>query len=588
MKKSCFSIKVLTAAFLGIVFFFSATNFDLIIEPVRQIIAGEVTVKEFISSVQDTYRADIDQKEDFVTLNGAYARASGIQISNNVILMKNGMLTEVQDVVDTTYASQKVTELYRYLYNEGVEFLYLQSPRKPDMYNELLPTGTVNGSNETANSMVNSLTLTGVPLIDLRYYVSANAEMLGKYFYKTDHHWNAEGAFEAFRVVTEYLQAKYPGQQITSEATDRNNWTLHRIEDHFMGSHGRRVGAGYAGIEDLIYLTPDFGTAISCAVPSKYIYRYGSFENSVLDRKFIEMEPDYYNTNPYCVHTGGDYDHVIFRNANAKSDLKVLLVKDSFGLPFEGFLSTVFKEVDTLDFRHYTDGTLVEEIEFIDPDIVIVMYNPSLLANTDALAFGVENAAQVKAGNVEQIVQPATLNIEAEDRAYNWRKVATLQPGTNYTITVEDINVNAGDSQNVQCVVYDFGAEQRLDSTSFDIQYARATGKGYSWTFRTPDTSAGELGLLVYAGVPGKTNGVSVTYENLAVYTGKYVSDTAAENMIGEIVPDEEITGGEGSGFSGIMDFLNSQIEESTPEPTAEPTAEPTVEPTAEPTAEPT
>ena len=65
------------------------------------------------------------------------------------------------------------------------------------------------------------------------------------------------------------------------------------------------------------------------------------------------------------------------------------MIKDSFGLPVEDFLSTAFREVETLDLRYLENATAVEMIESIQPDMVIVLYNPFVMSG-ECLQFGLD------------------------------------------------------------------------------------------------------------------------------------------------------------------------------------------------------
>ena len=76
-----------------------------------------------------------------------------------------------------------------------------------------------------------------------------------------------------------------------------------------------------------------------------------------------------------------------FRCETAPSDKKILMIKDSFGLPVEDFLSTAFRRVETLDLRYLKDTTAAEVIDRFQPDMVIVMYNPFVMEG-ECLQFG--------------------------------------------------------------------------------------------------------------------------------------------------------------------------------------------------------
>ena len=58
------------------------------------------------------------------------------------------------------------------------------------------------------------------------------------------------------------------------------------------------------------------------------------------------------------------------------SDKKVLVIQDSYGLPFSSFLSLRVKELRTIDLRHF-EGKEIEYIKEYKPDIVLMIYNPS-------------------------------------------------------------------------------------------------------------------------------------------------------------------------------------------------------------------
>ncbi|MFO7459684.1 MAG: hypothetical protein R6X07_03605, partial [Desulfatiglandales bacterium] len=53
---------------------------------------------------------------------------------------------------------------------------------------------------------------------------------------------------------------------------------------------------------------------------------------------------------------------------------RVILIKDSFGLPVYSFLAPAIKETRALDMRYF-DENVVEYAKGNNPDVVIIMYN---------------------------------------------------------------------------------------------------------------------------------------------------------------------------------------------------------------------
>lgn len=77
------------------------------------------------------------------------------------------------------------------------------------------------------------------------------------------------------------------------------------------------------------------------------------------------------------MYIGGDYSLNIIKNNLSPNDKKVLLIRDSFGCAFTPFLSLICSELDTVDFRYYKQGSIIDYIEESKPDIVIALFNPS-------------------------------------------------------------------------------------------------------------------------------------------------------------------------------------------------------------------
>ncbi|HYE67370.1 MAG TPA: hypothetical protein VEA58_02090, partial [Anaerovoracaceae bacterium] len=97
----------------------------------------------------------------------------------------------------------------------------------------------------------------------------------------------------------------------------------------------------------------------------------GTFGEAVLTNSYL-AEGTPLETNRYAVYHG-DNAELVFVNHNVRSG-KILIIKDSFGLPVYSFLSTVVHEVRALDVRLYQDS-VAEYAEKYQPDVVIVLYN---------------------------------------------------------------------------------------------------------------------------------------------------------------------------------------------------------------------
>lgn len=490
-------------------------------EPFKKFKNGDIEFSELIAQVKKSYVSNVKGKNSYININGLFARITGRNHYNEVARLKNGMITYGQRIsYDMQFFGNGLTEFNAYLKNNGIDYLYVQAPFKVDVGETLLYEGTVNYANDDANELLSILEKNSVPYIDLRQDMSSNKEQVEKYFYNTDHHWNNEAAFYAFGVLMKQLNEKYPDANIDMSVTNKENWNVKVYENALLGSHGRRVGKLYAGVDDYHLYTPKFETSnMSLYVPKYKNYYEGSFEDALVVRKDFIENYDLFNEDPYSVYMGGHFPIVHHRNANASSDLKILLVKDSFSNPVECFMSTAFKEIDALDVRNFNECSVAEYIEATKPDVVITFINPSSFAYKQYASMGTDKAVEQGKKVNESIVKEAeklTLNAPAESNYVHNVLVNKANFNTKYKITFDDVEFLAGDSECITVALYNSTTKQFVSNCALDVDYLRQNG-GFEWTIVSPEKGNDNLQILIYAGRHGQTGGNSVSFTNLKV-----------------------------------------------------------------------
>lgn len=492
-------------------------NVEILEKPWERFTEDEIDFEEWIDEVKQAYVADVAYKDQFINLNGLFAKLTGRTVYNNVATLKNGMLD--YDVIPkqnmTTYANS-LSDLNGFLADQNIPFLYIQAPFKLDMQNQLAAYGVENCGNQNADELLKLLKESGIDSLDLRQTISATPELVERYFYRTDHHWNTHGAFLAFGEAVAYLQAAFPDQTFDTTLTDPSNWNMETYEDVFLGSRGKRVGKYFGGVDDLVLYTPKFETDMYRYVAKYRAYYGGSFEDAVLCKEYLEK--DYFNVNAYCAYIGGDYPLVHHVNRLAKNDLKVLLIKDSFSLPFQAFLSTAVRELDVLDPRYYGESTVAEYVAASNPDIVIVMTNPSVFGDPSYLQFGAEHASAHFAQT--ELVPVATeehIRLQAPQGKLHWNRAVCdhLKYDTKYTLTCESIQVEKGKATEATVLLYNATTKTILSSYVFDLRDPTAS---YEWSFITPQSGDGDLRVMVYCGRHGSTDGNRLIYQNVTIY----------------------------------------------------------------------
>ena len=390
LTKTVTALAVLLIVYVGTI---SYVSLDRFIKPVGfQVIYGYSTapcdtavekIKYTISSIDSCFNSLI-YKEMSINFNGLIQRLLGnncvkdVDESLTVVKLNNGYLTFLNSKADVSLKAKNLINLDKYVKSKKCDFLYVQAPYKISKYDFQLPEGLQDYSNENADALLALLDNGSVDYIDLRTELYNQGVNQYDYYFKTDHHWTPEGAFFAFRTVSDILSKEY-GFDLNRLSLDLKNYSINIYEKWFLGSQGKRVGKYYAGVDDVSIITPNFETDFIFSVPYIQLIRSGEFKDTMFDFDQISNK-NYFNLNPYAAYTGGDYKESITINNLAPNEKKVLLVRDSYSCVFSPFLSLNCRELRTIDLRHYQDGTLVEYIEDYQPDMVIIMYNAGALS----------------------------------------------------------------------------------------------------------------------------------------------------------------------------------------------------------------
>lgn len=381
------TLKVLAAAALAAFVLFALINLRLVYWPTRDVASGKISFAEYTQMVEEQFSEKITGKYSLINLNGLYCRLTGRSTCNRIMKLENGMLDNLNpERADVSAPAAGIAELADFSKAQGAQFLYVQLPTKLDLNGDILKPGEENHSYENADELLSLLAAAGVESYDLRQDMAQTPEQIGQYFFRTDHHWNFTGAFTAYQKLTEELARRFPDGGIDLSLADINNWEAHRLENWMLGSLGGRTGRFFGGTDDITYYTPLFDTKTTTVIepwPGKTIVREGSFEDANMYHEFIDERPDLFDENPYCMYTGGAYPYVRHRSESAPSDVKICLIKDSFAMPVQAFLSTGFKSVDVLDPRYMEGFTVAEHILDTKPDIVIVMLSPNSVVGYD-------------------------------------------------------------------------------------------------------------------------------------------------------------------------------------------------------------
>lgn len=294
----------------------------------------------------------------------------------NVVKMKNGYLTYYYELTDVSVCAEQVIGLKEYVEGTGAKFLYVQYPFKISKYDNQMPDGIKDYSNENADNLLKQLNESDVSTYDFRETIHNNGLDHYSLFFKTDHHWKPEvGIWVASELAAHMNQ--YYGYNIDTSIFELDNYNIQVYENWSLGTQGKKVGLSYAAPEDFSILTPKFDTSLHLQIPSKNVDNEGQFKDVVYNMDEFD-KIDYYNGSPYDAHMYENNAVSIMYNNKVTDGKKILILKDSFSLVVVPYLALGVENIEILDVRYFT-GSVKTYIKESKPSIVLVMYNPSFI-----------------------------------------------------------------------------------------------------------------------------------------------------------------------------------------------------------------
>ena len=252
---------------------------------------------------------------DQLLLRGTFVEIQAL-LSKDVFRQpfRNGIYTAKNDYMIEPSASGnvKIPRAFKQFVGEVDRPVYMAlAPSKTVIAerDKLIPSYVASNANERYEKMVRDFQAAGMTNLSLQ------GLKLSDYF-KTDHHWNIDGATEAYQVITKRM-----GLSTTLPET---KW---RKEDQhaYYGSLARKTTLSYAASGDrLDYYAPAFFNGIDVCYE-------GKCGRPVIDESFVKQEGDY--VDRYEVFLRGNHDIMSMKSAANRNRPTILVLKDSFANP---------------------------------------------------------------------------------------------------------------------------------------------------------------------------------------------------------------------------------------------------------------
>lgn len=271
------------------------------------------------------------------------------------------------------FATKQMEELARFTAEEDVELFFFSLPDRRYMIDMDFPRRVENNLHEKdKETLLSRLQEKNIPTIDIGqvWKEKYDTDNFRPYYFRTDHHWNIEGAFLAYEEIHESL--RQVSNHFHSDAFDESAFEKHCVEGkEFRGSYNRQLFQYIdAKDEPLCYYLPK-----NEDIDDLKIYKHAKEDENIVH--FSDVFATAKNSDSDLVTYGqlyaDDYDelHII----NEKKKGKVLILKDSYSSPLIPLLANNYEQTTIYDVRHNEGRDLQAFIKQHDFDTVLFLYS---------------------------------------------------------------------------------------------------------------------------------------------------------------------------------------------------------------------
>jgi hypothetical protein len=288
---------------------------------------------------------------------------------NNIVVGQDGFLLPFFDY-DGKYdainseenlskMAKQLEELQNKIAQNGGSFYFVGVPSQASYHRAEYPNYLLNNGqlmDKTEKLMFSKLDQLNVPYINMNLVFHKTPSV--EYYYKTDHHYNFEGAYATYYEIIKNLQQS--GAYNIKPPIEKSSMDIVTLPNPFGGSRNRQIYYMFPAQEQ-----------IKIAYPKNPI-PYEKFTNGKPDNRLYYLGSNESDMINYGVYMGGDWAETVIKTNNSKLP-NLLVFGDSFTNAIEPLLYANFNETRILDLRHYNKMSLYEYIDKYSPDVVLMV-----------------------------------------------------------------------------------------------------------------------------------------------------------------------------------------------------------------------
>lgn len=285
-----------------------------------------ITEWNFDDAFEEYVTDQMPLRDLFVGVNALFIRGTGRQVSTDIFADNEGYLVEAPVSYDTEETERRIKKIAALGEKTGLIPEIIAVPSAGYARAEKLPAylSCLYSDGEVFDTIASC---EGVNVIDLE---KTFLEEGSDWYYRTDHHWNREGAYTAYVRWCE---------QTGREAASMESFLTHRVSG-FSGSTRSRSALWLTPKETLYLYEPQCHVTVSF-----------SDDNSVYDSLLFLGHIGEYDWYPAFID--GNHPLTVIKNLDGDKEDVLIMVKDSFGNTLVPWLVPSFGTVIMIDPRYY-------------------------------------------------------------------------------------------------------------------------------------------------------------------------------------------------------------------------------------------
>lgn len=310
-----------------------------VLEPAPQISLDSIRDGSFMDSIESYVGDHFMLRKAFISLNTSAQLFMGKRdlgsdysttpAEGGVYFGKDNHIYEVLLPNRTDIFSRNASALGTFAKNTKIPFYVVPVPSGSQEQPDKLPLSAPNHDQHEELNAIQSDVGDNAKVIDLFDTLS---DKTGKdYYFKTDHHWNAYGAYEGYQALITAM-----GYTPTPE----EDFDFQVASSAFYGTlYSKAVLANQ--VPDILYLPVYKKPMALTQVTGK------QSRDSIYWKEYLQQK------DKYSTFLGGNHSVDVVKNADVKNGKKLLIIKDSYANSMVPFLVTNFSEIHIIDPRYY-------------------------------------------------------------------------------------------------------------------------------------------------------------------------------------------------------------------------------------------